>query len=191
MLQTLFSIPAQIAGIPLFGVGLLLAVWAVASVAILAWLAWRQGFNADTWGYVPVLLLVGAIVRWLLPALCENGGLPIRGYGVMMFLAVVTGTTLAAWRGRRLGIDPDTIFSLAFWMLLPGIVGARASMSSSIGSLPIGPPTRLLAAAGPADRRSVQCEQRRAGGLWRFCRRRDRRVGVHASTACTCWLCAT
>ncbi len=110
----------------MFGFGLLLAVWAVASVAMLAWLAWRQGFNADTWGYVPILLLIGAIICWVLPALCEPQGLPIRGYGVMMLLAVIAGTSLAAWRAKRVGLDPDLIFSLAFWMLVPGIIGARA-----------------------------------------------------------------
>ena len=53
-------------------------------------------------------------------------GLPIRGYGVMMLLAVVAGTLLAAWRAKRVGLDPDLIFSLIFWMLVPGIIGARA-----------------------------------------------------------------
>jgi phosphatidylglycerol---prolipoprotein diacylglyceryl transferase len=126
MLKTLFYIPAEIAGYPMFGVGILLAVWAVASVAILAWLAWRQGFNADTWGYVPMLLVVGVVFRWVLPAIREPQGLPIRGYGVMMLLAVVAGTLLSAWRAKRVGVDPDLIFSLAFWMMVPGIIGARA-----------------------------------------------------------------
>ena len=101
-------------------------MWAVASVGVLACLAWRQGFNADTWGYVPILLLIGAIIRWVLPAICEPQGLPIHGYGVMMLLAVVAGTMLAAWRAKRVGLDPEVIFSLVFWMLVPGIVGARA-----------------------------------------------------------------
>jgi phosphatidylglycerol:prolipoprotein diacylglycerol transferase len=126
MLQTLFYIPAQVAGYPLFGFGLLLAVWAVASVGVLAYLAWRQGFNADTLGYVPILLLMGAIIYWVLPAISEPRGLPIHGYGVMMLLAVVAATLLAAWRARRVGLDPELIFSLAFWMLVPGIIGARA-----------------------------------------------------------------
>jgi phosphatidylglycerol---prolipoprotein diacylglyceryl transferase len=126
MLQTLFYIPAEVAGWPMFGLGILFVVWAVASVGLLAWLAWRQGFNADTWGYVPILLLVGALIRWVLPAISEPQGLPIRGYGMMMLLAVVAGTLLSAWRAKRVGIDPDLIFSLAFWMMLPGIIGARA-----------------------------------------------------------------
>jgi phosphatidylglycerol---prolipoprotein diacylglyceryl transferase len=127
MCPTLFFIPAKLAGYPLFGAGLLLAVWAVGSVGLLAWLVWRQGWNADTWGYVPILLLIGAIIRWVLPALSDpQQGLPIRGFGMMNMLGVIAGTLLAARRAKRLGLDPELVFSLAFWMLVPGIVGARA-----------------------------------------------------------------
>ena len=126
MLQTLYTIPVEIAGWPVFGFGLLLAVWAVASVGLLTWLAWRQGFNADTWGYVPILMLIGAIIAWVLPELCNERGLPIRGYGVMMLLAVASAAALAVWRGKRVGIEPELVYSLVFWMLAPGIIGARA-----------------------------------------------------------------
>lgn len=132
MYQTLFKIPATLAGYPVFGFGLLLALWAVAAVVTLLVLVRRQGWNADTWGYVPIFLLIGAIIAWVLPAICVRSpdgvllGLPIRGYGAMMLLAVVSGTALAAWRAKRVGLDPDLIFTLLFWMLVPGIVGARA-----------------------------------------------------------------
>jgi len=126
MCQTLFFIPPDYRGWPMFGLGLLLAVWAVTSVVMLAWLVWRQGFSADTWSYVPILSLMGAIIGWVLPVLCEREGLPIRGYGVMIMLAVIAAVSLAAWRAKRRGLNPDLIFSLAFWMLVPGIVGARA-----------------------------------------------------------------
>jgi phosphatidylglycerol:prolipoprotein diacylglycerol transferase len=125
MCQTLFFIPSHFAGWPVFGFGLLLAVWAIGGVALLAWLVRRQGLSADTWSYLPILLLIGAIIAWVLPALSEPQGLPIRGYGVMIMLAVVAAVSLAVWRAKRLGLDPDMIFSLAFWMLVPGIVGAR------------------------------------------------------------------
>jgi phosphatidylglycerol---prolipoprotein diacylglyceryl transferase len=126
MCQTLFFIPREIAGYPMFGPGLLLAVWALASFCLIVWLAWRQGWNADTWGYVSILLLIGAIIRWVLPALSEQQGLPIRGFGMMNMLGVIAGASLAAWRAKRRGLDPDLIFSLVFWMLVPGIIGARA-----------------------------------------------------------------
>ncbi len=125
MCQKLFFIPGELAGYPVFGPGLLLVLWAVASVGLLGWLIWRQGFIADTWSYVPLLLLVGAIIRWVLPAVCEPQGLPIRGYGVMIMLAVVAGTGLAVWRARRVGVSPETVYSVVFWLLVPGIIGAR------------------------------------------------------------------
>jgi phosphatidylglycerol:prolipoprotein diacylglycerol transferase len=43
----------------------------------------------------------------------------------MMLVSVVSGTGLALWRGWRLGLHPDLILSLAFWMFLPGILGGR------------------------------------------------------------------
>ena len=126
MLQTLFYIPCEVFGLPVFGFGLLLAVWAVASVALLAWMVRRQGFNADTGGYVQVLAVLGVAIAFVLPLLCEPRGLPIRGYGMMMLLAVLCGLGLATYRARRVGVDPEMIFALAFWIILPGILGARA-----------------------------------------------------------------
>ena len=127
MLQTLFHIPNDIYfGLPIFGFGWLLLFWSIGSVVLLMWLARRQGSNAETWGYVPLLLLVGAAIWFLLPKLCvPPRGLPIRGYGVMLLVAVAAGVGLAAWRARRLGVDPELIFAMAFWMFIPGIVGAR------------------------------------------------------------------
>ena len=126
MLQTLFYIPSEIAGYPVFGFGLLLGAWAVFSVGLLAWLGWRHGFHADTWGYLPLLVVIAAAIVWLLPVLSvPMKGLPIRGYGVMLLVAVVAGTLLMERRGRSMGVHPDQVISLVFWMFLPGIIGAR------------------------------------------------------------------
>jgi len=125
MLQTLVYIPSELFGLPVFGFGILLAVWALASAVLMARLVRRQGFNADTLGYAQVLAVLGAIIAFVLPLLCEARGLPIHGYGMMMLLAVVSGMGLAVYRARRVGVDPDMMFSLAFWMILPGILGAR------------------------------------------------------------------
>jgi phosphatidylglycerol---prolipoprotein diacylglyceryl transferase len=126
MWLTLFHIPLEIAGVPMFGKGLLLCVWAIFSLGLLAWLVRRQGFNADTLSYVPILLIVAAVIAWLLPAICDEQGLPIRGYGIMMLLAVVSATALIVWRAKRVGLDPDLIYTLALWMIVPGIVCGRA-----------------------------------------------------------------
>jgi prolipoprotein diacylglyceryltransferase len=126
MQQTLFHIPSELFGLPVFGFGLLLAVWAVAGAGLLMWLVRCQGFNADTRSYAEVLAVLGVVIAWVLPLLCEPRGLPIRGYGMMMLLAVLSGMGLAVYRARRAGVDPEMIFTLAFWMIIPGILGARA-----------------------------------------------------------------
>jgi phosphatidylglycerol:prolipoprotein diacylglycerol transferase len=126
MFDTLFHIRAEIGGLPVFGFGLLLAVWCVFGVILLAVVAKRQGIGPDFWSYVPLLVIVAAAVAFLLPRLVHEGkGLPIQGYGVMLLIAVVTSTGLLAWRAKRYGFDPDMMVSLVFWGFVPGIVGAR------------------------------------------------------------------
>jgi phosphatidylglycerol:prolipoprotein diacylglycerol transferase len=85
----------------------------------------RHGFNAEAQGYVPLLLIVAAVITFLMPVLVEGGGLPIRGYGVMFLLAVVLAVGLAVYRAPKLGLDPEMILSLAFWMIAAGLLGAR------------------------------------------------------------------
>jgi phosphatidylglycerol:prolipoprotein diacylglycerol transferase len=126
MMETLFFIRDHVGAYAMFGAGILLAAWAVFSVVLMAWLLWRQGSTADTWGHVPLLLLVAAVICFVLPQIVKPGqGLPIRGYGVMLLLAVVAGTVLSAYRGWRFGLDPDMIVSLVFWGIVPGFVGGR------------------------------------------------------------------
>jgi phosphatidylglycerol:prolipoprotein diacylglycerol transferase len=124
---TLFHIPNEIFGMPVFGAGLLLIVWAVGSALLLTWLVWRQGFNADTLGNIPLLLMIGAAIWLLLPRMLDEKGqgLPIRGYGVMVLVGMALGTALAVWRGRQRGVSSELIFSLIFWMFVPGVIGAR------------------------------------------------------------------
>ncbi len=125
MAQTLFRIPNEIADIPVFGMGILLAVWTVFSIVLMTIMVRRHGLDRETQSYLPVLVLVAAVIAWVLPRLTDDVGLPIRGYGVMLLLAVVSAVALAAWRGRRVGFDPEMVFSLAFWAFIPGIIGAR------------------------------------------------------------------
>ena len=132
MRQTLFFIPHEVAGQPLFGAGWILLGWAVFSFVLMAWMIRRQGWNRETTGYLPFLVIVAAAVYFLLPLLevklpgtAMLLGLPIRGYGVMLLFGIVSGVGFAVYRARQVGIDQDLIYSLAFWMFLWGIGGAR------------------------------------------------------------------
>jgi len=125
MLQTLFHIPRTIGGVPTFGFGVALLVLVVGVAAALLWLWRTRGSLAEARGFLPVALMAAAAIVFLLPLLEEADGLPIRGYGVMMLAGVVAGVGLAAWRTPAARFDPEVIYSLAFWMFVSGIVGAR------------------------------------------------------------------
>lgn len=115
----------------MFGVGWVLAVWVLISLAILVFLVRQQGWSRDTLGYIPFLALMGALIVFLLPNLVEVApsgqplGIPVRGFGVMMMLATVAAVGLAAYRAQQVGIDPEIVYSLAFCMFIAGILGAR------------------------------------------------------------------
>ncbi len=125
MHSTLFHLPTRLWEWPLFGQGLLLALWAVAGgIGLLV--AWRRsGAREALLGLGLPLALAGAMIVWLLPALDDGDGVPVRGYGVMLLLAAAAGTGLSIRRGRHAGYDADTILALGLEVFLWGIVGAR------------------------------------------------------------------
>jgi phosphatidylglycerol:prolipoprotein diacylglycerol transferase len=126
MLQTLFYIPnGPFFGLPVFGFGWALIVWALVAGVILLSVVRRHGWSGDTGSYVLLLGAFGAAIYFVVPNLLEPDGLPIRGFGVMMLLAVVAGVGLSIYRARQMGVDAEVIFSLSFWMFLLGILGAR------------------------------------------------------------------
>lgn len=123
MCSELFRIPIEFNGVPLFGFGILLAIWAIAGVAVGIYLHRNNHPAAEIAGYLPGWLLGGAaivLVPWLFPA-----GLPIRGYGVMVLLGALSAMALVLYRARQVGIDPEVIISMAFGVFISGIIGAR------------------------------------------------------------------
>ena len=69
MRQTFFYIPHELLGLPVLGWGWLLAVWLLFGVGAVLWL-WRQrGWDADTRGVVPVILVIAAVIVFVLPHL--------------------------------------------------------------------------------------------------------------------------
>ncbi len=127
MRSVLFYLPEQLFGLPFLGFGLFLFAWLLVCAIVLVVSVRRQGLNAETQSFLPVMALVAAVIVFLMPRLSEPGlGLPVRGYGVMMLAGIVAGVGLSLRRARERGIDPEHIYSLAFWMVACGLVGARA-----------------------------------------------------------------
>lgn len=132
MRPTLFFIPHQIGPLPVFGLGWVLLVWAV---VVLVWglrswpdAARRRAFIQQ----LPFTLVLGAFVAWVLPALEQRDsdgqplGLAIRGYGVFLLLGVLSAVALAAHQARQVGLAAEVVYNLGLWLLIGGIVGARA-----------------------------------------------------------------
>ncbi|KAA5543874.1 prolipoprotein diacylglyceryl transferase [Roseiconus nitratireducens] len=152
MRRTLFFIPHEVAGIPVFGFGLALGLLGLVFVMRLAWAARQRSVfesaSASRPGTQPaphqpptvaqvfvhegfIWASAAAIIVAVLPGVeLENAdgqpvGMAIRGYGVMLLLGVVSAVLLAAYRAKRAGMNPDLIFELAPWVFVGGIAGAR------------------------------------------------------------------
>jgi len=129
MLSTLFHIPSRLVigswSLPLFGVGLLLAVWAVGGALAVARSAAARGWRETVKALAVPLAVTGGLIAFILPALDDGRGVPVRGYGVMLLAAAAAGTWLSIRRGRAMGFDADTILGLGMEIFLWGLVGAR------------------------------------------------------------------
>lgn len=144
MRSDLFFIPHEIWGLPVFGVG-----WAVV-LLVLGFLGWagfvysrltntvadplqeRPKWSEEVVSALPVFLIAIGLCVFVFPnveARWPDGspiGMPIRGYGIMVLSGLLLGIGITALRGRQLGVSADTIVSLGFWMMVPGLIGARA-----------------------------------------------------------------
>ena len=138
MRSTLFFIPQFIPGDPFhlpvisFGLSWLLIAWLVIAIGLVyGWSRWAKS-KLDWYGLLPYIGLVAAGIIVVLPNLLiemdgdGHKGLPIRTYGLFMVAAVISGVLLSAYRARKMGIDPEVIYTVAMLMTISGIIGARA-----------------------------------------------------------------
>lgn len=132
MNQTLIFIPHWVFEGPL------LAAWVIIGVAVLGSLVMKHGAGQEAWSFVPVFAAVALMIHFVLPVLEISGinpkdptgplmtiGLAIRGYGIFLVFAIISGFALAIFRAPSIGLTSDQVISLGFWMILVGIAGAR------------------------------------------------------------------
>ena len=62
MRSTLFHIPAEFAGVPIFGFGWLLLVWALTCIGFSIWLLRRPDGKREIGSYVPFFLIIAAVI---------------------------------------------------------------------------------------------------------------------------------
>ncbi len=145
MRQTLFFIPHEVAGLPVFGFGWVLMLVIIGGIITVAYQSKKLGWTSDVKGLLPFFASVAGIVAFVLPAVEVNisgieqdfmlwqydpgdqplQGLPLRGYGIFLLIATISGLGLARYRAIQVGLSPDAIYNLAFYMFVGGILGAR------------------------------------------------------------------
>ena len=111
----------------LVGYGVAISIWIVIALVSLGilWKATKDSSQVMSslvfWGLIPCAL---AAVPFLnLPIV--GSGVPLFGYGFMLFVGFSTATLLASRRAKVVGLNPDVIWDLMMWLLIPGIIGAR------------------------------------------------------------------
>ena len=129
MRTTLFYIPTELslgsAFLPLFGWGAFFFVWLFLGTTAFVLTSRQKGCQEAISSLLLPLAISGAVIVWGLPALDDGHGIPVRGYGTMLIAAAAAGTWLSIIRGRKVGIDADSIIALGLEVFLAGIVGAR------------------------------------------------------------------
>ena len=138
MRQVLFRIPVlqpldlgPLGQWMLFGMGVLTALWILAA---LVWLLirWRKRqWTADDTTSLVFMVGIAAVLAFLptiLPRFAPDIaklGIPIFGYGVMLFVGIVLALGLASWRSEHDGISPEVMLDLVVWLVVSGIIGGR------------------------------------------------------------------
>ena len=59
------------------------------------------------------------------PILFEIGPFALRWYGLLMLAAILAAAQVASRQVARQGEDPDNLWDMLFWILIPGFIGAR------------------------------------------------------------------
>lgn len=111
------------------GVGWFVTFWLLAMLLGWGWLVWRSchwleaALSVSFWLFVPSVMLS---LYWLQPQWAWiTEGIPIFGYGLMMFVGFSVAAWLASSRVMQIGQHPDVIWDMLMWALVPGLIGAR------------------------------------------------------------------
>ncbi|MCL2742806.1 MAG: prolipoprotein diacylglyceryl transferase [Planctomycetaceae bacterium] len=127
MRRTLFHIPLEIFGLPVFGFGILFFLLCTAVAAAVLWrYKTVKKIDEDIKNYLGLLLVGAAIIVFVVPTVAEGSlGFPIRGYGFFLLIAILSAVGLAIRLAKPKGVSAETVLSLGIWTVVSGILGAR------------------------------------------------------------------
>jgi phosphatidylglycerol:prolipoprotein diacylglycerol transferase len=129
MLRVLLQIPQSVTlggrEVALFGpLGLVQLAWIIPWLVAIARRAMRSRWDADTARMIGTLA-VGAIGIAIVPRIAPASGIPIYGFGAMLFVGFLAAGWISARLGRSAGFNPNDIWDVAMWVFIAGIVGSR------------------------------------------------------------------
>ena len=81
----------------------------------------ESAMSAGFWLVIPAALAAA----WLMKLPIVKTGIPVFGYGLMMFVGFSSASYLAARRVLKIGQPPEAIWDMMMWALVPGLIGAR------------------------------------------------------------------
>ncbi|GHT47567.1 prolipoprotein diacylglyceryl transferase [Planctomycetales bacterium] len=124
MCQTLFYIPETFFGLPVFGVGWGLIFLAVITALLIAVPKLRR--QSPIGATLATALIFAAVIVFVIPNLVEpQHGIPIRGYGFCLLLAIFCSLALVIHLAKPHHIPSESFFSLCLWTVICGVIGAR------------------------------------------------------------------
>src|SRR5262245_60527216 len=130
MRSILFKIPLDgqvnlgpLGRIPVFGMGLLLALWCLVGAGYVTLTVRRDGWKGVGLTVVTVWVVV-ALAMFKAGELAIMS-IPVYGYGTMLFIGFLASATLAARRLRQEGADGEIAWDAAMWIFISGIIGGR------------------------------------------------------------------
>src|SRR5262245_48399117 len=130
MRSILFHIPLDgqvdlgpLGRVPVFGMGLLLALWCLVGFGYAALTVRRVGWK----GLGTMVLVVWGIAAIAIFTAGELAikSIPVYGYGTMLCIGFLASATLAARRRRQEGADGEIAWDAAMWIFISGIIGGR------------------------------------------------------------------
>ena len=126
MRQTLCYIPETLFGQPLFGWG-----WGIGLLVLVVLLSHLYQYvkhrKISGVGDSMVLLAIGGVMLvFIFPFLAvPEHGVPIRGYGFCLLLAILAALGLVVYLAKRQNVSTEKVITLCFWAVIAGIIGAR------------------------------------------------------------------
>ncbi|MCY3007303.1 MAG: prolipoprotein diacylglyceryl transferase [Planctomycetota bacterium] len=136
MRQTLFYLPHEIGPLKLFGLVSWSMLGLVLYLGITLFYSYRQpkgisnlyeGFFNWIVGAAVLGFVLPAIEAKVAPGTADQivVGLPVRGYGMMMMLGVLTAVGISYRRVMQLGVAKESFLGLVLWTVIGGLLGAR------------------------------------------------------------------